>query len=149
MHELYQPEFTHFGPQTLACVDRVCCSHHGVGQLDRFMHAVVFEEADPSQHRALAFGRTSRAHRDPRTATISEEVTQDPRWPLTFAAELQEWTHADCDNPLFRLRRAKVAMRSAAELILQAKVHDKLNKPCSTLSEAMATLRSVERKGLD
>ncbi len=40
-------------------------------------------------------------------------------------------------------------MRSAVDLITQAKVDDKVNKPCSLLSEVMMTLRRVERTGFE
>ena len=149
LHEFHQPELTHTGPISTARLDRMYCSQHMVEQLDRRLYSTALQWTSLSQHRPIAFGRVAARSRQLSGAPISEETIADPRWPVAAAMELQELTKIipNSDLPMVKLRLAKAAMRSAADLLTleqQAKTDAEVLSP---LSAAMRTLRLLEKRG--
>ena len=151
LYELVQLEPTHEGPVSFGRLDRVYTNQPVVSQLDKRVFAVLLPWSDLSQHRPLAFGRTSRPLQALSTKAIPDEVVADERWPLQVAAEFHDLLDVaqDIENPLTRLRLLKAAMRSVSVRFMEERSAGSYS-PASTssLDVVMAALRRLERGGM-
>ena len=82
LYELHQSDPTHEGPVSFARLDRVYTNQTVADQLDKRVYAAALAGSIISQHRPLAFGQQSKAHKAPLDKPIAEEVLRDERWPL-------------------------------------------------------------------
>ena len=150
LYELHQSEPTHEGPFSLARLDRVFTNQTVADQLDKRVFSAALAWTGGSQHRPLAFGRQSTAHKAPLDKPITEEVVRDERWPLRVAIEFRSLNSEDMmqPNPLIPLRRWKTAMRTVSASLAAERA-----SPLATavdvapLSITMTALRRLEKQG--
>ncbi|MBM3946426.1 MAG: hypothetical protein FJ315_03360, partial [SAR202 cluster bacterium] len=149
LYELHQPFFTHEGPISWARLDRVYVNAPVSDQLDKRVFCSALEWQRDSQHRPVAFGRTSTPSTLPLMRPIPEAIIDDPSWATQVSAEFLSM--CECPErltPLLRLRKLKAAIRMvSARGLGPGDTTSAAPSPKDHLTIVMSALRRLERGG--
>ena len=152
VHEIWQGDYTHDGPQTRARLDRVYCDMHLSWQLDREVYACPLEwQPLLSQHRALSFGRIAAARHAGSRKAIDPGVFKDPQWKLRVVARSLRLAAAAAapQHGFGRLAHMKEAMiEVSADMTAELRRRRQPAEAADTqLGAVMRALRFLEARG--